>query len=37
MTSIRTMLEVGRQKADRSAVREQIEFIEGDAESMCFP
>jgi demethylmenaquinone methyltransferase / 2-methoxy-6-polyprenyl-1,4-benzoquinol methylase len=31
------MMEVGRQKVNRSAVRGQIEFIQGDAESMCFP
>jgi len=31
------MLEVGRRKVNRSAVRGQIEFIQGDAESMCFP
>ena len=33
----RTMMEVGRQKTLRSGSRGQIEFIQGDAESMCFP
>lgn len=31
------MMEVGRQKVNRAAVSGQIEFIQGDAESMCFP
>ncbi len=32
-----SMVEVGREKANRSGGRDRIDFIQGDAESLCFP
>ena len=32
-----SMMGVGREKINRSGIGERIDFIQGDAESMCFP
>jgi demethylmenaquinone methyltransferase / 2-methoxy-6-polyprenyl-1,4-benzoquinol methylase len=32
-----SMMEVGKEKVNRSRVRDRIDFIQGDAEGLCFP